>query len=106
MSSGWTAGIPAGTVAPSSRPEEERAGGWRGPSSMAVEELPEPVPGPGTAVVRVERAGICGSDVGAYRGTMGIARPGDVRGHELAGVVTGVGDAGDAGWIGTSVAVD
>jgi 2-desacetyl-2-hydroxyethyl bacteriochlorophyllide A dehydrogenase len=73
---------------------------------MAVDELPEPVPGPGTAVVRVERAGICGSDVGAYRGTMGIARPGDVRGHELAGVVTGVGDAGDAGWIGTSVAVD
>lgn len=83
-----------------------RAVVWRGPSSMAVDEVPDPVPGPGTAVVAVERAGICGSDVGAYRGTMGIARPGDVRGHELSGVVTEVADPGDAGWVGTRVAVD
>jgi 2-desacetyl-2-hydroxyethyl bacteriochlorophyllide A dehydrogenase len=57
-------------------------------------------------VVAVQHAGICGSDVGAYRGTMGTARPGAVRGHEFSGVVTEVGDDADAGWVGTRVAVD
>jgi hypothetical protein len=29
---------------------------------------------------------------------MGIAKPGDVRGHEFSGVVSTVGADGDAGW--------
>ena len=64
-----------------------RALRWDGPSAMSVGELPEPTAGPGEAVVEVALAGICGSDVSAYRGTMGTARPGDVRGHEFAGTV-------------------
>ena len=83
-----------------------RAVVWRGPSAVQLDEVPEPVPGPGSVVVDVDRAGICGSDVAAYRGTMGTARPGAVRGHELSGVVSAVGDPGDAAWVGVRVAVD
>ena len=32
-------------------------------TALRVEDLPEPVPGPGQVLVRVERCGICGSDL-------------------------------------------
>jgi len=54
---------------------------------MTVEEYAEPVAEPGTVVVRVAAAGICGSDMTAYQGKMGVSRPGQIRGHEFSGVV-------------------
>ncbi|MGY5885695.1 zinc-dependent alcohol dehydrogenase [Modestobacter lacusdianchii] len=83
-----------------------RALRWAGPDAMTAADADEPVAGPGQAVVTVHRAGICGSDVSAYRGRMGIARPGDVRGHEFSGVVAAVGAATDAGWVGCRVTVN
>lgn len=83
-----------------------RALQWCGPDAMAVGEVDEPVAAPGDAVVTVSRVGICGSDVTAYRGRMGIARPGDVRGHEFSGVVSAVGDDADAAWVGRRVTVN
>ena len=79
---------------------------WGGPNVMTCEQVPQPTPGPGEAVVSVHRVGICGSDVTAYRGRMGIVRPGDVRGHELAGIVTAVGDAADRVWVDAQVAAN
>jgi 2-desacetyl-2-hydroxyethyl bacteriochlorophyllide A dehydrogenase len=73
---------------------------------MVVGEVPEPVAGPGEVIVDVELTGICGSDVSAYLGTMGIARPGDVRGHEFAGTVGALGPGVDAGWRGRRVTVN
>jgi 2-desacetyl-2-hydroxyethyl bacteriochlorophyllide A dehydrogenase len=73
---------------------------------MAVGDVAEPAAAPGDAVVSVSVVGICGSDVTAYRGRMGIARPGDVRGHEFSGTVTAVGDDADADWVGRRVAVN
>jgi 2-desacetyl-2-hydroxyethyl bacteriochlorophyllide A dehydrogenase len=83
-----------------------RALRWDGPSAMSVGELPEPTAGPGEAVVEVALAGICGSDVSAYRGTMGTARPGDVRGHEFAGTVAELGPGVDPRWRGRFVTVN
>ena len=79
---------------------------WAGPDAMTAGEADEPVAAPGEVVVTVHRVGICGSDVTAYRGKMGIARPGDVRGHEFSGVVTAVADGVDRGWLGRRVAVN
>ena len=79
---------------------------WCGPGVMEVRTVPAPRPTAGVAVLAVERAGICGSDVAAYLGTMGTSQPGSVRGHELSGVVLEVGDARDAGWIGSRGTVD
>lgn len=58
---------------------------------LAIEERPEPVPGPGEAVIRVARAGICGSDLHmtSEPGTMITA--GTIIGHEFAGEVVALG---------------
>jgi threonine dehydrogenase-like Zn-dependent dehydrogenase len=34
-----------------------------GPARAEVRSVPDPVPGPGEAVVEVERAGVCGTDM-------------------------------------------
>ena len=39
------------------------------PREIALVELEKPVPGPGEALIRIKTAGICGSDIGAFRGT-------------------------------------
>jgi S-(hydroxymethyl)glutathione dehydrogenase/alcohol dehydrogenase len=53
-------------------------------------ELRNPEPGPGEVVVRVERAGLCHSDVSVLDGTIPFPTP-VVLGHEGAGVVEAVG---------------
>ena len=54
----------------------------RGPYDIAVEERPEPQPGPGEVVVEVIATGICGSDFHGYSGENGRRHPGQVMGHE------------------------
>ena len=39
------------------------------PRNVDCVELEKPVPGPGEALIRIVTAGICGSDIGAFRGT-------------------------------------
>jgi L-gulonate 5-dehydrogenase len=48
-------------------------------------------PGPGEVLVRVSRAGICGSDMHILHGTNPFARYPRIIGHEMAGVVAAVG---------------
>jgi threonine dehydrogenase-like Zn-dependent dehydrogenase len=64
---------------------------FEGPGLIAVSELPEPkVIDPGDAIVRVTRAGLCGSDLHPYLGREPMAR-GTVPGHEAVGVIETVG---------------
>ena len=58
---------------------------------LAIEDRPDPEPGPGELVVQVAACGICGSDL--HLSQLGI--PGIVLGHELAGDVVAVGDGVD-----------
>jgi threonine dehydrogenase-like Zn-dependent dehydrogenase len=39
----------------------------RGPEDYRLEEVPVPCPGPGEALIKVEAAGICPSDLKCYR---------------------------------------
>ena len=50
----------------------------------------KPTPGRGQALIRVVTAGICGSDIGAFRGTNGLVSYPRVIGHELAGVIEAI----------------
>ena len=59
-------------------------------------DLPNPVPGPGEVLIRVEACGICGSDVHGYDGSSGRRIPPIVMGHEAAGTIAAVGDGVDA----------
>jgi L-iditol 2-dehydrogenase len=56
---------------------------------IRLEERPQPEIGPGELLVRIEASGICGSDIMEwYR----VPKAPIVLGHEVAGVVEGVGD--------------
>ncbi|HEU4426561.1 MAG TPA: zinc-dependent alcohol dehydrogenase family protein [Pilimelia sp.] len=62
-----------------------------------VREVPEPVPPPGGAVIRVVATGLCRSDWHGWRGHDPDVRPPHVPGHEFAGVVAEIG-SGVTGW--------
>jgi 2-desacetyl-2-hydroxyethyl bacteriochlorophyllide A dehydrogenase len=67
------------------------------PGRYAVEDLPEPAPGPGEVLVAVAAAGICGSDLELVDGRRPAAyvRYPVVPGHEWAGRVVGAGPGVD-----------
>ena len=73
---------------------------------MTVDEVPEPRPEAGEAVVHSEAAGICGSEIEGYLGRMSNRVPPLVMGHEFAGTVTEVGDGADRAWVGKRVAIN
>ncbi|MCS6849191.1 MAG: zinc-binding alcohol dehydrogenase family protein [Anaerolineae bacterium] len=54
--------------------------------------IPPGAPGPGEALVRVHRVGICGTDVHAYRGKMPYLTYPRILGHELGVEVIAVGN--------------
>jgi L-iditol 2-dehydrogenase len=81
-----------------------------GAGNLAVMNAPVPVPGPGEALVRVLRSGLCGTDLlvydGVYRGrTRPIAYP-LVLGHEAAGEVVSLGPETSGPAAGTRVAIE
>ena len=64
-----------------------------GPGDLRYEDIPVPDPGPGEALVRIEAALTCGTDVKTLRRghPVMIPRVPTVFGHELAGTVVAVG---------------
>ena len=69
-------------------------------------EIPDPRPGPGEALLRVEACGFSHHDALIMEGTLrrGVTLP-RALGHEAAGVVCAVGDGADPGLIGATAAV-
>lgn len=57
------------------------------PWKISCVELEKPAPKPDEALIKIVTAGICGSDIGAFRGTNGLVSYPRVIGHELAGIV-------------------
>jgi threonine dehydrogenase-like Zn-dependent dehydrogenase len=83
-----------------------RAMTYRGPYRIRVEEKPDPrIEHPNDAVVRVERAAICGSDLHLYHGMMPDTRVGHTFGHEFIGVVEQVGSSVETLSVGDRVMV-
>jgi threonine dehydrogenase-like Zn-dependent dehydrogenase len=66
---------------------------WTGPRAMEMRPAPEPVPGPGEALIEVEAAGICGSELSGYLGKNKLRVPPLVMGHEAAGRIARAADA-------------
>lgn len=63
------------------------------PRTFRPVDLPDPpLPGPGEALVRVHRVGICGTDISAYLGKMPFVAYPRILGHELGVEVVAVGD--------------
>lgn len=71
-----------------------RALTYQGPESLTLDTVPDPtLLHPTDAIVRVDAAGVCGSDLHVYHGRETGLDRGTVMGHELAGVVVEVGSA-------------
>ncbi|MGQ7884417.1 zinc-dependent alcohol dehydrogenase [Paenibacillus sp. WC2504] len=64
---------------------------YEGPSTMNIREVAKPVPGPNEVLIRVERVGICGSELSGFLGHNSLRKPPLVMGHEFSGIVEQVG---------------
>lgn len=67
---------------------------YTGHRETVYRDEPDPQPGPGDVLVRVDAAGICGSDMHAWRGQDARRVPPLILGHEAAGTVLTGPDAG------------
>lgn len=66
---------------------------------VGLVERPEATARPGTAVLRVAAAGICGTDLHIFKNEYAVASP-VVMGHEVCGIVEQVGNDADTALIG------
>ena len=66
-----------------------------GAGNLVVADAPVPDPGPGEALVRIQRSGLCGTDLlvydGSYRGRRRPIPSPLVLGHEASGQVVALG---------------
>jgi alcohol dehydrogenase len=77
------------------------------PKQFREIDLPEPpAPGPGDAVVRVHRVGVCGTDYSGYLGKMPFFSYPRIPGHELGVDVVAVGDGVTNVKVGDKAAVE
>ncbi|AZO28318.1 alcohol dehydrogenase catalytic domain-containing protein [Mesorhizobium sp. M1B.F.Ca.ET.045.04.1.1] len=77
------------------------------PGDLRVEDIAEPgAPDAGWVKLRVDAAGICGSDLHNFRTGQWISRSPSTAGHELTGTVIGVGQGVDTVAIGDRVVAD
>ncbi len=75
------------------------------PGKARVAEVPRPVPGPGEVLIKVDRCGICGTDVHIFRGEYLGSYP-VTPGHEFAGEVVALGPGVASFVLGDRVAVE
>src|SRR5690606_25469864 len=89
------------TRPPRTRWEERMRGvAFLGGSELALQDFPDPTPGPGEVVIEVKASGMCGSDLKFYRAPKGSGAAAlglgtldgpVIAGHEPCGVVAAVG---------------
>jgi alcohol dehydrogenase len=71
-----------------------RAVVYHGPGQKAWEEVPDPeIIGDGDAIVRVDAATICGTDLHILKGDVPAVHQGRILGHEAVGTVEEVGES-------------
>ena len=61
------------------------------PKDVTIEEIAKPIPNEGEALLKVLYGGICGSDLGSYRGTFAYFSYPRVPGHELSARIEKIG---------------
>ena len=63
---------------------------YDGPRKVQCVEIDKPQAGENDALIKVRSAGICGSDIGAFRGTNGLVTYPRIIGHEVAGEILSI----------------
>ncbi|MEM4548494.1 MAG: alcohol dehydrogenase catalytic domain-containing protein, partial [Thermofilaceae archaeon] len=62
-----------------------RAAVLHGPRDLRIEEVADPLPPPGWALIRTAAVGICGTDKAFYTGAYPLFKRPLIPGHEAAG---------------------
>ncbi|MCD9023793.1 alcohol dehydrogenase catalytic domain-containing protein [Cohnella sp. NL03-T5] len=65
---------------------------YEGPWTMNIRNVPVPEPGENEVLIHVERAGICGSELGGFLGHNSLRKPPLIMGHEFAGTIAKTGN--------------
>ncbi len=68
-----------------------------GPRQIEVQEFPRPTVGADDGLLKIERCGICGSDVEHYKGQLRSNFP-SIPGHEPLGIIEDVGERAAERW--------
>lgn len=63
-----------------------------GPGDMRVEQVDKPKPSPDEVLIQVKACAICGTDVRIYSHGQSNVEPPQIIGHEIAGIVSEVGE--------------
>ncbi|AAL64117.1 alcohol dehydrogenase (Zinc) [Pyrobaculum aerophilum str. IM2] len=71
--------------------------------ALQYTELPDPTPGPGEVLVKIEAAGVCGRDLVVRKGAFPHVKPPIIPGHEGVGKVIDVGAGVERDLIGMRV---
>jgi 2-desacetyl-2-hydroxyethyl bacteriochlorophyllide A dehydrogenase len=69
---------------------------YQGPGEISLEQIEDPSPSDDEVLLRVDAAGVCGTDRHIVAGELGV-RPGTVPGHEIAGTIVATGSRVE-GW--------
>ena len=75
------------------------------PGELYLTEQPQPSLSPGSALVRMKRLGICGTDLHAYAGRQPFFSYPRILGHELSAEITEISDNKEGLMVGDTVAV-
>lgn len=76
------------------------------PNNIKIKEVEMPIRKENEALIKVKSLGICGSDVGAYRGTNPLVSYPRIIGHEIAGEILEIGENSKGLKVGDKVIVD
>lgn len=76
------------------------------PGHFEIEDRPVPTPGPGEALIRISRVGICGTDLHIFAGHYAADSLPMVPGHEFTGTIAGLGPDVTGLAVGSKAVVD
>ena len=62
------------------------------PGKIEFGKAEDPAPGPGQVRIRIQRIGVCGSDIHVFHGKHPFVTYPLVQGHEYAGVIDAIGE--------------
>jgi (R,R)-butanediol dehydrogenase/meso-butanediol dehydrogenase/diacetyl reductase len=79
---------------------------FHGPRDIRLTDLPEPTPQAGEVLIKVHRAGICGSDVNRFHYGSHPWPPGFIMGHEFCGEIAALGPDVTTWQVGQQVVVE
>src|SRR5699024_10378223 len=75
------------------------------PGAIEFRQVPTPQPGPGQVLVKIEKIGVCGSDIHVYHGEHPFTKYPITQGHEVSGTVERLGEGVTGFSIGQKVTI-